>query len=55
MSIKDMCNEIKHESLHIINDDFHKNYHVNLIKRMVKRKELTDELLEEIDFYHHVL
>ena len=54
MSIKDMCNEIKHESLHIIND-FHKIYHVNLIKRMVKRKELTDELLEEIDFYHHIL
>lgn len=55
MSIKDMRNEIKHESLHIINGDFHKNYYVNLIKRMVKRKELTDELLEEIDFYHHVL
>jgi hypothetical protein len=55
MSIEDMRNEIKHELLHILNDDFHIDYHVNLIEHMVRRKALTDELLEEIDFYHHVL
>ena len=47
MSIEDMRNEIRHELLHIIN--------VNLIEHMVRRKELTDDMLEEIDFYHHVL
>jgi hypothetical protein len=55
MSIEDMRNEIKHELLHIINDDFHIDHHVNLIEHMVRRKALTDELLDEIDFYHHVL
>jgi hypothetical protein len=55
MSIEDMRNEVKHELLHILNDDFHIDHHVNLIEHMVRRKELTDELLEEIDFYHHVL
>jgi hypothetical protein len=55
MSIEDMRNEIKHELLHILNDDFHIDHHVNLIEHMVRRKTLTDELLEEIDFYHHVL
>ena len=55
MSIEDMRNKIKHELLHIINDDFHIDHHVNLIERMVRCRELTDELLEEIDFYHHIL
>lgn len=55
MSIEDMRKEVAHELLHIINDDFHIDHHVNLIEHMVRRKELTDELLEEIDFYHHVL
>ena len=48
-------NEVKHELLHIINDDFHIDHHVNLIEHMVRRKELTDDVLDEIDFYHHVL
>ena len=55
MSIEDMRNEIRHELLHIINDDFHIDQHVNSIEHMVSRKELKDELLEEIDFYHHIL
>ena len=55
MSIEDMRNEIKHELLHILNDDFHIDHHVNLIEQMVRRRELTDDVLEEIDFYHHVL
>lgn len=55
MSFEDMRNEVKHELLHIINDDFHIDQHVNLIEHMVRRKELTDDVLDEIDFYHHVL
>ena len=55
LSIEDMRNEIKHELLHILNDDFHIDHHVNLIEHMVRRRELTDDVLEEIDFYHHVL
>ena len=55
MSIEDMRNEIRHELLHIINDDFHIDHHVNLIEHMVRRRELTNDVLEEIDFYHHVL
>ena len=55
MSIEDMRNEVKHELLHILNDDFHIDHHVNLIEHMVRRKELTDDVLDEIDFYHHVL
>ena len=55
MSIEDMRKEIRHELLHIINDDFHIDQHVNLIEHMVRRKELTDEVLEEIDCYHYVL
>lgn len=55
MSFEDMRNEVKHELLHIINDDFHIDHHVNLIEHMVRRKELTDDMLETIDFYHHIL
>ena len=51
MSIEDMRKEVTHELLHIINEDFH----VDLIEHMVRRKELTDDVLDEIDFYHHVL
>lgn len=50
-----MREEIKHELSHIIRDDFYVDHHVNLVEHMVRRKELTDELLDEIDFYHHVL
>lgn len=55
MSIEDMRNEIKHELLHIINDDFYVEQHVNLVETMVRRQELSDDDMEEIDFYHHVL
>lgn len=55
MSIEDMRNEIKHELLHIINDDFHVEQHVNLVETMVRRQELSDDDMKEIDFYHHVL
>ena len=55
MSIEDMRKEVAHELLHIINEDFHVDQHVNLIEHMVRRKELTDDMLETIDFYHHVL
>ena len=55
MSIEDMRTEVAHELLQIINDDCHIDHHVNLIEHMVRRKELTDEVLEEIDFYHHIL
>lgn len=55
MSIEDMRKEIKHELLHIINDDFHVDYHVNLIEHMVRYNELTDDILNEIDFYHYIL
>lgn len=47
MSIEDMRNEVKHELLHILNDDFHIDHHVNLIEHMVRRKELTDEFLKK--------
>lgn len=55
MSIEDMRNEIKHELLHIINDDFYVEQHVNLVETMVRRQELSDDDMEEIDFYHPVL
>ena len=55
MSIEDMRNEIKHELLHIINDDFYVAQHVNLVETMVRRQELSDDDMEEIDFYHPVL
>ena len=55
MFIEDMRKEVAHELLHIINEDFHVDQHVNLIEHMVRRKELTDDVLDEIDFYHHVL
>lgn len=55
MSIEDRRKEAAHELLYTINEDFHVDQHVNLIEHMVRRKELTDDMLEIIDFYHHVL
>ena len=55
MSIEYMRKEVTHELLHIINKDFHVDQHVNLIEHIVRRKDLTDDMLETIDFYHHVL
>lgn len=54
MSIEDMRNEIRQKLLHIINDDFYIDHHVNLIEHMVRHRELTDDMLETIDFYHHI-
>lgn len=53
MSFEDMRNEIRHELLHIINDDFHIDQHVNLVEQMVRRTRIDDAELENIDFYHH--
>ena len=55
MSIEYMRKEVTHELLHIINKDFHVDQHVNLIEHIVRQKDLTDDMLETIDFYHHVL
>ena len=48
-----MREEIKHELMHIINDDFYLNEHVNLVEEMVRRSDINDSELESIDFYHH--
>lgn len=48
-----MREEIKHELMHIINDDFYLDHHVNLIEQMVRRTCIDDSELENIDFYHH--
>lgn len=50
-----MREEIKHELLHIINDDFHVEQHVNLVETMVRRQELSDDDMDQINFYYHVL
>ena len=50
-----MREEIKHELMHIINDDFYLNEHVNLVETMVRRQELSDDDMEQINFYFHVL
>lgn len=50
-----MREEIKHELMHIINDDFYLNEHVNLVETMVRRQELSDDDMEQINFYSHVL
>lgn len=55
MSIEDMRNEIRHELMHIINDDFYLDHHVNLVERMVRMSQLEDYELGQIDFYHHIL
>jgi hypothetical protein len=48
-----MREEIKHELMHIINDDFYLDEHVNLVEQMVRRSDIEDSELESIDFYHH--
>ena len=48
-----MREEIKHELMHIINDDFYLDEHVNLVEQMVRRSDINDSELENIDFYHH--
>lgn len=48
-----MREEIKHELMHIINDDFYLDEHVNLVEQMVRRSDIDDSELESIDFYHH--
>ena len=46
-----MREEIKHELMHIINDDFYLDEHVNLVERMVRMSQLEDYELGQIDFY----
>ena len=48
-----MREEIKHELMHIINDDFYVDHHVNLVERMVRMSQIEDVDLNGIDFYHH--
>lgn len=50
-----MREEIKHELMHIINDDFYLDQHVNLVERMVRMSQLEDGDLNGIDFYHHII
>jgi len=50
-----MREEIKHELMHIINDDFYLDEHANLVEQMVRRTCIDDVELENIDFYHHYL
>lgn len=50
-----MREEIKHELMHIINDDFYVDHHVNLVERMVRMSQLEDCELGQIDFYHHII
>lgn len=48
-----MREEIKHELMHIINDDFYLDQHVNLVEQLVRRTCIDDAELENIDSYHH--
>ena len=50
-----MREEIKHELIHIINDDFYLDKHVNLVERMVRMSQIEDRELNGIDFYHHII
>jgi hypothetical protein len=50
-----MREEIKHELIHIINDDFFLDKHVDLIEQMVRRSHVDESELENIAFYHHYL
>ena len=50
-----MREEIKHELIHIVNDDFYLEHHVNLVEEMVRRSSLNEEELEHIEFYHHFI
>lgn len=46
--------ELSHELRHVINDDFNKNHHVNLIEHMVRNTTFNNDF-EGVDFYHHYL
>lgn len=50
-----MREEIKHELIHIINDDFNVDYHVNIVEHRVRMSQVEDEALNEIDFYHYII
>lgn len=50
-----MREEIKHELIHIIRDDFYVDHHVNLVERMVRMSQIEDGDLNGIDFYHHII
>lgn len=50
-----MREEIKHELMHIINDDFYVDHHVNLVERMVRMSQIDDGDIDGIDFYHHII
>lgn len=50
-----MREEIKHELIHIIYDDFYVDHHVNLVERMVRMSQIEDIDLNGIDFYHHII
>ena len=50
-----MREEITPELIHIINDDFYLDKHVDLVEQMVRRSNVEDSELENIDFYHHYL
>lgn len=39
--------------VNIIYDDFYLDEHVNLVEQMVRRSDIKDSELENIDFYHH--
>lgn len=48
-----MREEIKHELMHIINDDLYLDQHVNLVEQMVRQTCIDNTELENIDFYHY--
>ena len=45
-----MREEIKHELIHIIRDDFYVDHHVNLVERMVRMSQLKMATLTESTF-----
>lgn len=50
-----MREAIKHELIHIINNDFYLDQHVNLVEQIVRQMNIDDDELENIDFYYHYL
>ncbi|MCI6408024.1 MULTISPECIES: ImmA/IrrE family metallo-endopeptidase [Bacillota] len=55
LSEEQLREKIKHELSHIVNDDFYIDDHVNLVEQMVRRRVLSDDELERINFYHHYI
>lgn len=51
----ELRNELAHELLHIVNDDFNATSTATKIEKIVRQKELSNEELESINFYHHYL